>query len=509
MPETKTNNLLIAKNTIFMYIRMLIIMLVSLYTSRVVLNTLGVDDFGIYNIVGGIVVLFAFINQAMSSATQRNISYELGKKDGNVSKIFSACLKIHIIIAVIIIFFAETIGLWFLNTQMNFPEGRMKIVNLVYQFSILGCIANIIRVPYNAAIIAYERLSFYAISGIVETILKLCIVYLLYCINGDKLFIYSVLMFCIILFTTIWYCIYCLREFHDIKIIKINDTATFKKIMSFSGWAMFGSIANVGLQQGVNIVLNIFYGVTVNAAVGIANQINAAILQFVGGFQQALNPQLIKSEASNDSSRQFSLICKSAKLSYLIMLIIAVPVMFHIDFILHIWLGEYPLLTDKIAIFIIIGALIECLSGPLWVTIFATGKIKLYQIIISSILLMNIPCAYILSKSDIQPQYIFLGRCIIYVLCLSIRLLFLNKLINLNIIEFTKRVIFPIVLVSFLYIIPIFFVENLFTLQNTILSVASKIALTIIYGTTISFFIGLSSTEKKGIISLIKHKYNG
>lgn len=507
MVDISENNNRIAKNTLFLYVRMLLTMIVSLYTSRVVLQTLGVEDFGIYNVVGGVVVLFTFINSAMSTGTQRHLSYELGKVDGNITKIFSACLFIHLGIAVVIFLLSETIGLWFLNTQMNFPKGRMEVVNWVYQFSIFGCLINIIRVPYQACIIAYERMSFYAYTGIVEVVLKLLIVYILLIVVSDKLFVYSILMFGVICIITFWFIIYVKRNFSQIHIIKVHDSDSYHKLISFSGWAMFGSVANVGLQQGLSIIVNIFYGVTVNAAVGIANQVNSAVMQFVSGFQQALNPQLVKSEAQQDKVRQFSLICESSKLSFLIMFFVAFPLLMNVDYVLYLWLGEYPVYTTVICQLIIIGALIECLSGPLWVTIFATGKIRTYQIVISCILLLNIPISYTAGYIGLSPKSMFIIRNIIYIIAFGIRLLFLRNYIQLPIRKIIMQVVFPICMVLFLVVIPIYCLMHFISFADNFLTLIWQTWIIILYESIIIYFVGLNSIEKKYITDIVKKRF--
>lgn len=509
MSHTLQNNKRIAKNTLFMYLRMLITMIVSLYASRVILNTLGISDFGIYNIVGGVVVLFTFINSAMSTGTQRHLSYELGKPgQGNITDVFNACLHIHIWLSIIVFILAETIGLWFINTQMNFPVDRMEAVNWVYQFSILGCLANIIRVPYQASIIAYERMSFYAYMGILEAVLKLVIVYLLLIFSMDKLMLYSVLTFSVILLVTLWFSLFCHKVFTRIRIEKVRNKQLYKKLISFSGWAMFGSVANLGLQQGLNVIINIFYGVGLNAAVGVANQVNSAVMSFVGGFQQALNPQLIKSQAGGDKERQMKLICESSKLSFLIMFIVAFPLLMNLDYVLTLWLGHYPPHADSICSLIIIGALIECLSGPLWVTIFATGNIRIYQIVISIILLMNVPISYVGGRLGMSPESMFLIRNIIYVFAFVARLVFLRKLIGLDVSIFFKRVVFPIIKVLLFVILPVFFVvwKGLVCLSDNFQTLIWQTVLLCLYEIIIIYAFGLRMNERMYMLNILKTK---
>lgn len=461
MSESGNLNKRIVKNSLYMYVRMLFTMGVSLYTSRVVLTTLGVSDFGIFNVVAGVVVLFSFLNNAMSTSTQRYLSYELGKTNGSISSVFSSCLYIHICLSVLVLVLLETVGLWFINNRMNFPEERMYAVNWCYQFSVLSCIVGIIRVPYNGIIIAKENFSFYAYLGILEAVLKLLIVYLLLLSEIDKLLMYSFLMCCVVVLVNVICFIYCRKSFPEIKCIKFDRNLNQSEILSFSGWAFLGSLANVGLSQGINIIINIFYGVFVNAAFGIANQIYHQVTALVSGFQQALNPQLTKSEAEGNRDRQFSLICMSSKFSFIIMLIFVFPIILNLDYVLHLWLGNFPIFTYEFSITILIGALIETLSGPLWVTIFASGNIKNYQIVISILLLLNVPISYLLGYLNLSPILMFVSRNVIYVFALIVRLIFLKKLINMNVFKYLRISVFPVIFVSLLLISVYFIPENL------------------------------------------------
>lgn len=506
MSNINANNKRLAKNTFSMYMRMFFLMLISFYTSRVVLKALGAEDFGIYNVVGGVVVMFTFINSAMTTGTQRHLSFELGLPDGNVKRIFSACLNIHFWLALIIVFLSETIGLWFLNEKLNFPEGRMDAVNWVYQLSIIACVFNIIRVPYNAAIIAYERMSFYAYIGIIEGILKLLIVFLLYFSPSDKLIFYSLLMTTVIGLVTFAYFIYCHKNFQDIKCIKVSDKRLYASLLNFSGWTLLGSIANMARNQGVTFIINIFYGVTVNAAIGIANQVNAGISQFVTGFQQAFNPQLTKVEASKDRTHQSILINKTAKFSYFVILFCAIPIIYNLDFILHFWLGEYPLYSKEFCIWIIIATLIDSISGPLWVTIFATGSIKIYQIIISLLLLSILPLAYLCGKIGFEPQYIFAMQGLLNFGAILVRLFIIRKLIGFSLKQFLKDVFLPIVSVTILIILCTLSCNYFFTQAVTFTSFVIQSIIIVIYETIIIIMFGFNKTEKTFAYNFLKNK---
>ena len=448
MTEQSANNKRIAKNTIFLYFRMFAVMVVGLYTSRIVLQVLGTENYGIYTLVGGVVILFSFINNSLLSGTQRFLSYELGKDNSNIKEVFSSCFRLHLILSVLFLIIAETVGLWLVNTQLIIPEDRLYAANWVYQFSVITCVVNIVRCPLNAALISYERMGIYAYIGILEAILKMIVAFLLYVSPVDKLISYAILMFVSMLIVLLTNTIYTLRKLPELKLVKIPNKKIMKDVVNFSKWSIFGSLANVGMEQGLSIIINVFYGVIGNASVGIANQVNSHIVGFVNNFQVALNPQLTKNEAGKDRKRQYTLIHKSAKFSFLIMLFLAAPIVLNLDYILRIWLGSYPQHTTSICMFVIFGVLIETLSGPLWVSIFATGKIRTYQIVISSILLLNIPLAYIVGKFGLPPAAVYAVRASIFIFTLTTRLLYLRKLINLDIQQFVIKVLYPIALVS-------------------------------------------------------------
>lgn len=311
------NNKRIAKNTGILYIRMLFTMVVSLYTSRIILNTLGVEDFGIYNVVGGVVMIFSFLTSSMSNAILRFLSFEIGKKDFNqLKKVFSMSINIHAIIAVTIFVIAETIGLWFLNTKLVIPEERMNAANWVFQFSIFSFMFNIMRIPYNAIIIAQERMNFYAYASIIEVILKLIIVFLLVWFGFDKLKMYAIFVFCVTAIVWIIYITYCKRNFKETNYKYFWEKSLYKSLMNFAAWNLFGNIAVVAYSQGVNILLNIFFGPAINAARGIAFHVNSAVSGFVSGFQTSINPQIVKSYATDDKKYMQQLIFQGSKYSF-------------------------------------------------------------------------------------------------------------------------------------------------------------------------------------------------
>lgn len=506
MSDNSSSNKRLAKNTISMYVRMLFLMLISFYTSRVVLQALGAEDFGTYNVVGGVVVMFTFINAAMTTGTQRHLSFELGVSDGNVKRIFSACFNIHLWLAFLIVILAETIGLWFLNTKLNFPEGRMTEVNWVYQLSILSCVLNIVRVPYNAAIIAYEKMSFYAYIGIIEGILKLAIVFMLAYSPCDKLVYYAILMMLVIAIVTFAYYAYCRKNFKEIRYSKVSDKTLYKRLLSFSGWTLFGSVANMARNQGVTFIVNIFYGVTVNAAIGIANQVNACISQFVTGFQQAFNPQLTKAEAAKDREYQTKLICMTSKYSYLVILFCSVPILYNLDYLLTLWLGKYPAYTHEFCLWIVIATLIDSVSGPLWVTIFATGKIKSYQIYISLLLLLVLPLGYACGAFGFEPQYIFAIQALLNFLAILVRLYMMRGLLQFSFRKFAKDVFIPIGFVT-IFSAPVVFICNTYLVFGSRVSqFITHSIIIVLYEMFIVCLVGLTRSERRTILNFVKFK---
>ncbi len=502
MPDS--SNKRIAKNTVYMYIRMLLTMIVSLYTSRIVLQTLGEENFGTYSIVGGVVVFFTFISHAMATGTQRHLSYELGKENGDVPTVFSACLRIQLWLALIIFVFAETIGLWFLNIKMNFPEGRMTIVNWIYQFSVISCMIGVIQTTFTAAIISYEKMSFYAYLSIFEVLIKLGIVFLLQIIVFDKLFLYGILLMGVSILMFAIYSSYSFKTLQGIRVVKIIDTSIYNRLVSFSGWSLFGSLANVGYQQGVNIIINLFFGVALNAATGIANQINGAVSQFVSGFQQALNPQLVQSEASKDKTRQLDLIYKSSKFSFYIIFIIAFPLIVNLNYVLTLWLGQYPSHTEDLSILILIGLLISCLSGPLWVSIYATGNIKYYQLAVSIVALSILPIAYVMGELGGSPEAIYAVRASNFLFVLFVQLFFLRRYISMDIKGFISSVILPVCLIMSLTVGCYYILHQFMSPADSFMALVYQTAIYVVVIVIFVWLLGLTKTEKQQLTTLVK-----
>lgn len=430
MPSENTKR--IAKNTAMLYVRMLLTMGVTLYTSRVVLNVLGVEDYGIYNVVGGIVVMFSFLNNVMILSVQRFFSYEIGRgNDLKVAQIYRTSLVVHAYVCIAFFVLAETLGLWFLNSCLNIPGDRMVAANWVYQFSVLGGIINILRIPYNALIISYEKMSFYAYVSIVEVILKLGIVYFLLVITSDRLIVYACLVFVVLLIITFIYRRYCIHFFRITQIKSSFNRSVFKELISFSGWSLLLGVSNLGASQGINMIFNVFHGVVINAALGIANQVGGAVNQFVGNFQTALNPQLIKSYATGEREHLHKLIYEGSKLSFFLMLFVSWPIILNAEYVLALWLKIVPEYSVAFVQWILIYCLVDTLINPLAVVVQATGKIREYQIVCSVYVLLNIPLAFVLIYFSLNPVYVFVGRVIINIASLLWRLYYVKARIGI------------------------------------------------------------------------------
>ncbi len=447
-----SNSKRIAKNTFFLYIRMFLMMGITLYTSRVVLKELGISDYGIYSIVGGVVAMLGVLNAAMATATQRYLSFDMGKADPvQLNKTFSATLSIHIGIAILILFLTETLGLWYINYKMVFPAEKYFAVNIVYQFSVLTLLISIIQVPYNALILARERMKVYAYVSILEAILKLLIVFILGAFGLDKLIVYAALTFFVALLIRIVYQIYCRKQFPESKFHFEWNKSYFKELISYSGWNLFGSLASIGRNQGSNVVLNLFFGTVINASYGITNQVQTAVSLFVTNFQTALNPQIIKNYAKRDYEMMHKLICKGSKLSFFLVLLLFFPLYYNIDFILNLWLVKVPEHSSVFIKLSLIVILIDCLSGPLMVGSQATGKIKYYQIVVGSILLMNLPISYYLLKSGInKPEIVYYVSICMSLLAFVFRVLFLRQMIDFPVKYYIKNVIFNLLIIMIL-----------------------------------------------------------
>lgn len=503
------NNKRVAKNTLFLYFRMILIMLVTLYTSRVILAELGIKDYGIYNVVGGVVTMFSFINNCMTTSTQRFLTFALGKRDlKRLKDIFATSLNIHIIIGLLIIFLAETIGLWFVNNKLVISEDRIIAANWAYQFSILTFCVNIIQVPYNAVLIAHEKMNIYAYISILEVILKLLIVYLLTIVKTDKLIVYGILVFSVQLIIRAIYQFYCKKKFEECKFRLFWNKCLYKQMSSFAGWNLLGSIAWLLQGQGLNIVLNLFFGPVVNAARGIASQVSSAVMNFISNFQVALNPQITKSYASDNIDNMEKLSYLGIKFSFLLLFTMAFPLCLNINYILHIWLVDVPNYTEIFIILIMMDSLLGSLfGGPLMTSISATGNIRNYQIFVNSIILCILPVSYFILKLGFDAPSVFCISIIFNLISGFIRFLFCRSQIGYSLKKYISRVLLPISMVSILSLpVPILLKIYCFR-ENSFLNTIYLCVITLFITISISWFFCMTKNERTAFIATIKNKF--
>ncbi len=499
-----SDNKRIARNTLFLYFRTLLVMLVTLYMSRVVLRVLGEVDYGIYNLIGGIVVFFGFMNTAMSAATQRYLNFHLGRGEHEeVRRVFSMSVITHLLFVAGVLVLGETVGLWFVETQLNIPAERALAAFWVYQFSLVCCCVNIVRIPYNAAIIAYERMDFYAYLSIIEVLLKLGVTYLLLVSPVDVLASYSFLILAVGAAVFLMYKVYCNRHFLTTKVSWFWDKGLFSRLVSFSGWSFFGSVANVSVNQGLSILMNLFFGVTLNAALGLAHQIQAALTTFISSFQTAFSPQIVKCYAAGEREAFRNLIFCSSRLSYCLVFVFAMPLIVCINPVLQLWLVKVPAYTASFSVIYIVYCMADALSGPLWVSVQATGNIKRYQLEISLLILLNLPLAYLVLVEGFSPVAALSIRAGINVLSYFYRIVYLSRRMSFPGVKYIVQVTLPIVLMT-LVSLPVCLYMQKYT-TNLSLSVVVFVILVLV-NLLLVMMMGLRKNERKMLTAYIRSK---
>lgn len=494
MSKTNDNHRII-KNTLFLYFRMVLTLGVTLYTSRVVLNSLGVEDFGIYNVVGGVVTMMAFLSGAMSSATQRFVAFELGKNNlEQLAKVFKMSLNIHWLIVLIVILVAQTLGLWFVNTQLSIPPDRLVAANWVFQCTLFSFCCTVLGVPYNAAIIAHEKMSAFAYISIVDVLVKLTVVFLLAAYDGDKLQLYALLLAVVSLLLLVCYYAYARLQFTVTRFSWYWNADLFKTLFSYTGWNLFGNVAAVATNQGINILLNLFFGATVNAARAIAFQVNSAITGFVTSLQMSINPQIVKSYASDNHVYFHQLIMRGSKYAFFLLYALALPILLQTETVLTLWLVNPPEYTVLFCQLVLVDALITSLSGSLMASVQATGNIKRYQAAIGGILLLNLPLSYLALSNSGSAYTVFYVSIATSITALLFRFVLLKELINLNVTEFCCKVIGQALVVVLTTFLPL----SLITLNtgNLVVDFILTSVLIVIFTAMAIFMLGLEKFER-------------
>lgn len=500
------SNKRLAINTVVLYLRTIVLMLVALYTSRVILDVLGVEDFGVYDVVGGAIAMFGVVSGSISNAISRYITFELGKGDlVKLKDVFIASVNIQIGIGILVFVLGETIGVWFLNAYMNIPDQRMYAANWVLHCSLLAFVINLLSIPYNACIIAHEKMTAYAYIGIFDAIFRLAIVLILPFFTFDKLIVYSILVVIEALIVRIVYAIYCNTKFSECYYSFKYNHGLVKEMAGFSGWQFLANTCWIVNNQGVNILSNLFFGVSVNAARGIASQVGGAIMQFVSNFMTALNPQLVKSYAQGDKTRFFNLICKGAKFSYFLLLLLALPIMLETGFVLELWLKSVPEHAILFVRLSIIASMMNMLGNTCVAACMATGDLKRYTIIVSSVGFLVFPLTWLAFSFGAGPEMAYVIFVVIYAMIIFVRLYVMIELISFPPILYIKKVLLPIIPVTVLSLLPPYIFIYYISAESFLRFLLTIVICTISTCMFIYAF-GLTYNEKRYIISTIVNK---
>lgn len=507
MSDQSANNKRIAKNTILLYVRLLFTVIVGLFTSRVVLKTLGIDDYGVNNVVGGVVVMFSLFTNSLGAAISRYFTYSLGKNEKEkLATIFSTSVNIMLGIAILIAILMEMVGVWFINTYLNIPPDRVVAANWVFQFSIFSFCVNLISIPYNAAIIAHERMTVYAYVSIMEVTLRLVIVYMLYIAPYDKLITYSFLSAFVSVIIRIIYGMYCSRKFEECHYQVVWDKSLLKEMTGFAGWNFFGSASVLLNNQGVNTITNIYFNVAVNAARGVAGQVDATIKQFATNFTVAINPQITKSYASGNIDYMNSLICRSSKFSYLLLLILSLPFMFEAEFIMHIWLGDYPIDAPLFLRLSLIITMIDLLGNSPAVAAWATGNVKRYYIYVGAVVNLMFPLAWVAFALGMPAYIAYVIGVFVYLLTLIIKLIVIKGLIGFSPRRFVTEVVKPICITTLVAITIPGWIHYL--TERTVIYSLIVLTACIIWTAVSIYLLGLTKGERVKVNDTILSKWN-
>lgn len=479
-------------------------MVISLYTSRVILSTLGDVDFGLYNVIGSIVVAFSFLNGVMSSACSRYFAIELGRKDEKaLNNVFNLNITLFLIIGVVILILAETIGLWFMNNKMQIPLERIGAAQWVYQCSVIAFVINMITAPYRSLVTAREDMKVHAYCSVVEAVLKLMIVYVLTIIPYDKLSLYAVLTLGLSMGVGAFYHLYCRHYYKECRFSLYFERKLFVEIFHYTKWQVLGAMADIGKNSGINIILNMFFGALLNAARGIAYQVNMNINQFVVNFTMSFNPQIIKSYAVGETKEMMKLVFFSSKVSYFLLFALVFPVCVEIDTILAIWLGEVPEYTAIFCRLTLLASLVDSLSYSLATAIRATGNVRLFQSLVSGTLLLAVPIAYVMYKwGGFAPTSVFYMLLIISCIAQILRIYVMVRIHKMRIAEYLHQVIIPILSVTLLSLPLPFIIREL--LDKSIWTSLLVIMVCVVSAALSIFFVGLTASEKAKLISSIK-----
>ncbi len=509
MSNSSINNKRIAKNTLLLYFRMLFLMLISLYTSRVILEALGVTDYGIYNVVGGFVGMFALISAALTSACSRFLNFEMGKGDIERQKVvFSTALSIQWGLAFIIAVLSEVIGVWYVNNVMVLPPDRLEAANWCFQFSVFNFCMNLITVPYTASIVAHEKMKAFAYVSIYQGLAILTISFLLSWSPIDRLVFYAFMLLVVQFAVRYAYQVYCKRHFKECKYVRVFDKLLFKHMLSYSLWHLIGNGASVLKGHGVNLVLNLFFGPAVNAARGIANQVDHAVNQFASNFMMAMNPQITQSYARGELKSMFQLVNRGSRFSFYLLFVLALPVIINTDYILHLWLKEVPAHTVAFVQLTLISMMISSVSRSLITAQNATGNVRNYQLVVGGILLLNLPLSYLFLYLGMMPEIVVVVAIVVEILAFLARMYMLPSTIKeFKPLLFMRDVTLKCLIVT-LFAVPVPVLAYIWLPENAYTFVLN-VCLCLLSSGIVIYFIGCSTNERTMFmtaVSKIKHK---
>lgn len=453
----QTNNKRIARNTMLLYVRMFVMMGIGLYTSRVILNALGISDYGLYNVASSVVTMFSFLTTTLASGTQRFLSFAIGKKDEeNTKRVFANAITLHIILAVIIFILSETFGLWYVYNKLVVDEGRFTAALWCFHLSVVAAVINIIQIPFNSALIAHEKMDIYAYMSIFDAALKLISAYLIMIIPFDRLIYYSVFVLLIGALNMIVYNWYCQKHYSECRFKMGYDKSIFKDMLSFSGWNMFGCVAVMGQSTGVNLVINAFCGTVVNGARAIAFQVNAMVVRFVDNFQVALNPQIFKYYANKDIANMERLVIRGAYMSSYLLLFLAIPLFVECEYVITLWLGNCPEYVVPFVQIVLIESLFKTMGNPTITAMSATGKMKMNQLTAGIIQLMVLPICYILFKMGVNPV-VTIAICMFpWLVVIPVRLFWIKKYSGMPMNNFIRKIYIKVTALAILMFMPPF-----------------------------------------------------
>ena len=494
----------IAKNTLVLYVRMIFVMLVSLYTSRVVLQALGVDDFGLFNVVGGVVGLLTFFNRTMEKSTQRFLNISMVEGDDSLGSIFASCITVHIIIAISFLIVGETVGLWFLNTKINIPEGRELAANIVYQATVFSLCTTFMSLPYSATVIAYEKMTFFAVVSIVDSVLKLGIAWLLLVCSTDRLVLYGILLLLMNILNLGMFVLYCRKKYPVLKFRLSFSKNNFKKIFGFVSWTLVGQFAVVGCNQGNVVLVNMFHSLIANAAMSVGNQVNHAIASLTTNFQTAFNPQITKSFAEKDYSYLKSLVYTTSKISFCILFVVALPIAFNIDWVLDVWLDTVPEFSNTFAVLFIVNGIINAISMPFNFTVLSSGNIRNFQIATAIIFLLDLPVTYVLFSLGMPATTVLWVKIGVITIMCFVRVYYASTVVDaIKIGAVCKDVLLPMFITAGITLLSCYFANMYADSQSVRFIYTLLVELVCV---VMIWFVCLRKSERASLVNLIRSR---